>query len=159
MFIGIAGPMCAGKRTIADYLIAQHGFSRLRLRHVHTTSAGNNNRDALAAVETPGTTAPGDDHDKAVNGLSNGVKDLAVNGDGKGDVWFESMVEMTEFVTKRWREHFVTVDIWTQEDLEVVAKRPFFLLISVDAPITVRWNRFNKRSQHAFPSKAHVIDV
>ena len=158
MFIGIAGPICAGKRTIADYLIAQHGFSRLHLRHVHTTSAGNNNDDdALGGVETPGTTPP--DEDEAVSGVSNGIENLAVNGHGTGDVWFESMVEMTEFVTKRWRDHFVTVDIWTQEDLEVVAKRPFFLLISVDAPITIRWNRFTQRSQHASPSKPNGADV
>jgi len=159
MFIGIAGPICAGKRTIAEYLIAQHGFSRLHLRHPHTTSAGNNNDDAPGGAETPDTTSPDEDQDPATSAVSGGIKNLAVNGDGTGDVWFESMVEMTEFVTKRWRDHFVTVDIWTQEDLEVIAKRPFFLLISVDAPITVRWNRFNKRSQHASPSKPNVADV
>jgi dCMP deaminase len=129
MFIGIAGPICAGKRSIATFLIHNHGFTRLRLRHPHRSPNGD---DALDALDTP---------DDAVNGLANGVGGMHV-----ADVWFESMGEMAEFVTKRWREHFVTVDIWTEEDLEVIAKRPFFLLISVDAPITVRWNRFNKRS-------------
>jgi dCMP deaminase len=55
------------------------------------------------------------------------------------------MGEMVDYVTKRWRENFVTVDIWTEEDLEIIVKRPFFLLISVDAPISSRWKRFNER--------------
>jgi dCMP deaminase len=135
MFIGIAGPICAGKRSIAAFLIHNHGFTRLRLRHSHRTPAGD---EALDALDTP---------DDAVNGIANGVAGMDVAG-----VWFESMGEMADFVTKRWREHFVTVDIWTEDDLAVIAKRPFFLLISVDAPIIVRWSRFNKRS---LPSHTH----
>jgi dCMP deaminase len=148
MFIGIAGPICAGKRSIAAFLIHNHGFTRLRLRHPHRAPNGDG---ALDALDTPA--------DDAVNGLADGVRGMDV-----ADVWFESMGEMVEFVTKRWREHFVTVDIWTEEDLEVIAKRPFFLLISVDAPISVRWNRFNKRSlpSHNHPQDSNtdcVVDV
>ena len=76
--------------------------------------------------------------------ITNELKAMQVNG--ATDVWFESMTEMAEYVTKHWRENFVTVDIWTEENLDIVAKRPFFLLVSVDAPVTVRWKRFNLRS-------------
>ena len=125
MFIGIAGPICSGKRTIANFLVTNHDFTRLRLR-----------RDKISITGESETT-PVDD----IHNLSNGIKSL-----GNEDVWFESMGEMVDFVTKRWRENFVTVDIWTEEDLEIVIKRPFFLLICVDAPITVRWKRFYERS-------------
>src|SRR5208282_2987848 len=124
MFICIAGPICSGKRTIANFLITNHEFTRLRLRRDKTSPNGQ--------LET----SPVDD----IHNLSNGIQSL-----GNGDVWFESIGEMVDFVTKRWRENFVTVDIWTEEDLEIVIKRPFFLLVSVDAPITVRWKRFNER--------------
>jgi dCMP deaminase len=142
MFIGIAGPICAGKRSIAAFLIHNHGFTCLRLCHPHRTPTGDS---ALDALDAP---------DDAVNGCANGVGAMDV-----ADVWFESMAEMAEFVTKRWREHFVTVDIWTEDDLEVIAKRPFFLLISVDAPVTVRWNRFNKRSLplHNHPQILNIL--
>ena len=35
-------------------------------------------------------------------------------------------------------------------DVEIFSRRPFFLLISVDAPITVRWERFKNRSAAIF---------
>ena len=125
MFIGIAGPICSGKRTVANFLIGNHDFTRLRLRRDKISLTGESK------------TPPVDD----IQSLSNGIKSL-----GNEDVWFESMEEMVDFVTKRWRENFVTVDIWTEENLEIVIKRPFFLLVSVDAPVTVRWKRFNERS-------------
>jgi dCMP deaminase len=55
-------------------------------------------------------------------------------------------------VTKRWRSRFVTTDIPTEAVLDVLMRRPFFLLISVDAPLTVRWRRFQQRAA----SKANV---
>ena len=133
MFIGIAGPICSGKRTTADYLISNHKFVRLRLRQVDHCSSS---KDDFTGVCTP---APLDDQ---VHHLSNGIKDVHISD---GDVWFASMTEMADYVTIRWRENFVTEDIWTEDDLEIIAKRPFFLLISVDAPITIRWSRFNER--------------
>jgi dCMP deaminase len=129
MFIGIAGPICSGKRTIAEYLIQHHNFTRLRLHHPSATG--------LSSIEL-GTPAQTPDE---VQKLSNGLQSL-----GEHEVWFETMGEMVDFVTKRWKENFVTVDIWNEVDLELAIKRPFFLLISVDAPITIRWKRFQERS-------------
>ena len=95
--------------------------------------------------------------------LANGLQNVAINGpqtsQSDGDrpadlngIWFDTMAEMTDYVMKRWRQDFVTVDIWREEDLEVVAKRPFFLLVSVDAPIRIRWKRFIDRYQDPFLS-------
>lgn len=140
MFIGIAGPICSGKRTIANFLITNHEFTRLRLRHIANKCSSTDNLDALA-TSTPSTPPVVDD---GIHNLSNGVQNIQVNRNG-GEIWFESMEEMVDYVTKRWRQNFVTVDIWTVEDLEIIAKRPFFLLVSVDAPITIRWKRFNER--------------
>lgn len=52
---------------------------------------------------------------------------------------------LLDFVTKRWRERFVTTDIWDEGVLNVVYKRPLFMLVSVDAPVSVRWKRFAER--------------
>jgi dCMP deaminase len=79
------------------------------------------------------------------NSLDNGVRKLALKNSTADDLTFDSMNEMVEYVTKRWRENFVTVDIWNEKDLETAVKRPFFLLVSVDAPITIRWKRFRDR--------------
>jgi dCMP deaminase len=136
MFIGIAGPICSGKRTIANFLISNHNFIRLRLKIPQVKASST---DVFDAITTPTQTPPVDD----INDLTNGIQSAQVNGND--DVWFDSMGEMVDYVTKRWRENFVTVDIWTEEDLEIIVKRPFFLLISVDAPISSRWKRFNER--------------
>jgi len=134
MFVCIAGPICSGKQTIADFLIVNDNFTRLRLR--------GDKIPCNDALHTPVSTLPDD-------GQRNSIESIQINGND--DVWFDSVVEMLEYVTKRWRENFVTVDIWT-EDLDIFAKRPFFLLVSVDAPISVRWKRFNERFAR-LPSK------
>lgn len=48
---------------------------------------------------------------------------------------------MLDYATRSWRSNFVTTSLRTKEQLEVFAKRPFFLLLSVDAPLMTRWRR------------------
>ena len=54
---------------------------------------------------------------------------------------FESVDEMLEWVTERWRDDFVWPEVETFEDYEKVAKRPFFLLIELKAKFCDRLNR------------------
>lgn len=54
---------------------------------------------------------------------------------------------MLDYVTTRWQNRFVTTDIDTETILEVFARRPFFLMLSTDAPSTVRWQRFQDRAK------------
>lgn len=58
---------------------------------------------------------------------------------------FESADSFLDFVTKRWTERWVTTDIWDRSFLEKLLIRPFVLLISVDAPVGLRWQRFRER--------------
>jgi hypothetical protein len=59
---------------------------------------------------------------------------------------FESPLEMMEYVTLNWRRNFVTLALSiTDEELAVFSKRPFFLLVKVDAPIMTRWRRSQLR--------------
>jgi dCMP deaminase len=64
---------------------------------------------------------------------------------GEDSQYFADPEALLSFVTANWRERWVTTDIWDQHIVEVFSRRPFFLLISVDAPVTVRWERFKKR--------------
>ncbi|KAI9472877.1 deoxycytidylate deaminase [Zychaea mexicana] len=57
---------------------------------------------------------------------------------------FSSVEEMHNYVTDRWRENFVTCDIDGQ-NLSLLNKRPFFLLVSVEAPLSMRYQRFIER--------------
>ncbi|CAK7202775.1 Deoxycytidine monophosphate (dCMP) deaminase [Sporothrix eucalyptigena] len=106
MLIGICGSICAGKSTVAEYLVERHGFTRLSIR-----------------------------------------PDAEDSKDGSSTTTFASADAMLDFVTLRWRDRWVTTDIDSEAVLDVFSRRPFFLLISVDAPVAVRWRRAQRRAQ------------
>jgi dCMP deaminase len=58
---------------------------------------------------------------------------------------FANVDSLLDFVTLRWQERWVTTDIWDSEVVDTLLRRPFFLLVSVDAPVSVRWKRFTDR--------------
>ncbi|GBB98733.1 hypothetical protein RclHR1_03300013 [Rhizophagus clarus] len=97
MFVGIAGPICSGKHSIAKWLVTTRGFTLLSLKN--TEHYGFN----ALQFSTP--------------------KDLLF------------------YVTKNWIDNFVTCDIDNHKILELYRKRPFFLLLAVDSPITMRYQR------------------
>ena len=82
---------------------------------------------------------------------------------------------LLEFVTKHWQERYVTADLPTEAVLEMYSRRPFFLLLSIDAPLGVRFERFRAKTasttggagaaertslEHfAHMSDAHLYDV
>jgi dCMP deaminase len=113
--------ICAGKSAVALYLINEHGFRRLHL--ARKTPRPSIERSASNS-EIP------DDNDYHKDG---------------GVTSFPDAASLLDFVTANWRERWVTTDIWDEGIVDVLLGRPFSLLISVDAPITLRWERFKAR--------------
>ncbi len=74
---------------------------------------------------------------------------------------FETTGLLLEFATKRWQERWVTTHIWDASTLDSFIQRPFFLLVSVDAPVSLRWKRFADRLAikivHRFPKKKNLL--
>lgn len=65
---------------------------------------------------------------------------------------FSTVHDLLDYATKHWRENFVTSSIHDESVVDVLAHRPFFILIHVDAPVSVRWQRFRARcTQAALP--------
>lgn len=114
--------ICAGKHSVAEYLVQRHGFQRLR----------------LAGAPYPTINGSQDD-ELRLKGTS-----LELGSDS-GPLTFPTVEDMLEFVTPRWRQSWVTTDIWDVSTLERLLLRPFFLLVSVDAPVSLRWKRFRDR--------------
>ena len=121
MLIGLCGSISAGKRTVASYLVKQHGFVRLRLTPPSPTS------DLLNA--------------RAI------VTGSAANR--SEDYLFDTVDQLVEFITKRWQQLWVTTEVWNEDILEKLLRRPSFLLVSVDAPLSLRWQRCKSRSHFA----------
>ncbi|KAK5168864.1 Deoxycytidine monophosphate (dCMP) deaminase [Saxophila tyrrhenica] len=118
MLIGICGGICAGKHSVQDYLIEHHAFKPLRLQRTSSTPS----------VEKSASEAN-------VPGLGEDASALS----------FPSPEALLDFVTKHWQEHFVTTSIYDEHTVEIFANRPLFILVHVDAPISVRWQRFKNR--------------
>lgn len=104
--------ICAGKSTIAEYLVKHQGFKKLSLNRTASELADQNN-SKFSLLD--------------------------------GESIFENVYDLLDFVTKHWRERWVTTDIFDQNTLETFLRRPFFIFISVDAPISLRWNRWQAR--------------
>lgn len=71
---------------------------------------------------------------------------LAEEGEEQNPV-FTTTDSLLNFVTKHWRDRWVVADIPSESILEPYSRRPFFLLISVDAPLQVRWQRCQADAQ------------
>lgn len=54
---------------------------------------------------------------------------------------FASPGELLNYVTRQWRKNFVTADLTSSSLVGLFAKRPFFLLVNVDAPLLQRYRR------------------
>jgi dCMP deaminase len=140
----VAPGICAGKRTVAEYLAEHHGFTHLYLQQDITNA--NANADALRVVN--GTAQDyGEEGAKSTRLVPQINGTIKRNQPSTRDHTFTTADDLLEFVTKRWRERWVTTDIHTESILDKLLRRPFFILVSVDAPASVRWKRFQARLQ------------
>lgn len=139
MLIGISGNVCAGKSEVAKYLKFQ-GFQRL---YIHGTTPLTDYVPSASGSELQSESSE-----------PNTPNYEAEYGDRK----FGSAGELVDYVTKRWRKHFV-VDIQDLSTLEVLAKRPFFLHIAVDAPLMIRYERYKIRFRSKVPSLEEFVKM
>ena len=115
---------CAGKQTIANYLVENHAFIELRLARTAINSCPKKHAFEIQRLNQPSQES------KSVS----------------NDFYFYSVEALLDFVTKRWDQRWVIKEIQDDQLLEVLSRRPFFLFISVDAPLNLRWQRTRARS-------------
>ena len=58
---------------------------------------------------------------------------------------FANVETLMNFVTQHWKERWVTTDIRDHSDLRHLSRRPAFILVGMDAPVSVRWHRQKER--------------
>ncbi|KAF8464400.1 cytidine deaminase-like protein [Kalaharituber pfeilii] len=137
MLIGLCGGLCAGKHEVANFLVQEHNFQVLTLKtpalELTRTQASQNDDD--------------DDDDNAFISRDGIVSSTVFDENGRGAICFFSAEDLLDYVTKRWRDRFVTTDIREETVLELLLQRPFFILVSVDAPVSVRWKRYKDRCE------------
>lgn len=136
---------------MAQYLVEHHGFKHLYLQPQATNSQAVASEDSPEGASSPSPST-------SLTGALSSSESVAKNGSPSRfdasfalrphnqPLSFATPEDMLEFVTKRWRTRYVTIDIPTESALDVFIRRPFFMLLSIDAPLTVRWRRFKQRS-------------
>lgn len=65
--------------------------------------------------------------------------------DSEKQLFFASFEGLLDFVTRRWNQQWVIADVWEERLLDALLQRPFFLLVSIDAPVSLRWKRYKNR--------------
>ncbi|PNS16112.1 hypothetical protein CAC42_4513 [Sphaceloma murrayae] len=131
MLIGICGGLCAGKNSVADYLIEKHGFTPL-------------------SIERPASTPS----------VEKSASDTSLRSTSPKPLSFTTPEALLDHVTASWTTNFVTTSLYSQHILDVLSRRPFFILISVSAPITIRYLRFRARCEslsHPPPSLEQFV--
>lgn len=126
-----------------------HGFTRLYLDDVGPAQSNGDGEAGLNSLAGASDTSNGPNlngtsktlvarrHDASFS-LQSGQKPPAAHT-------FATAEELLSFVTLRWRQRFVTTAVRSEAELDIYQRRPFFLLVSVDAPLTVRWARYQER--------------
>lgn len=81
---------------------------------------------------------------------------------GMIDYRFEDVEEAMQFVMENWRRDICIEPICHWHEYKAMERRPFFLLISLDAPLTVRHRRFESgnlsRDALSFENFVHLND-
>ena len=66
-----------------------------------------------------------------------------VHGEPQSEHEFNCAAQVLDFVICQWKNNFVLTGIEKSSDWKVLLKRPFFLLIGVECPVGVRFQRGN----------------
>ncbi|KAJ8605045.1 hypothetical protein MRB53_041557 [Persea americana] len=118
MLIGICGGICAGKATVQQYLIEKHGFTPIKIPRIDVTPSVEKSASEAHVPSPVPTPQP---------------------------LTYPDVNSLLDFVTANWQKPFVTTSIYSKEVAEILSRRPFFILLHIDAPISIRWQRFKTR--------------
>ncbi|PYI19757.1 deoxycytidylate deaminase [Aspergillus japonicus CBS 114.51] len=122
MLIGLCGGICSGKHAVAEYLIREEGFQLLELKRGEATGTLDESEYLNQSQLSP-----------------------RKESHPSSEFVFENAEALLDFVTQRWQGLWVTTEIWESSVLDRFLQRPFFLLVSIDAPVSLRWKRFVDR--------------
>lgn len=136
MFIGVSGTLCSGKSDILKYLLINDFKCVILKTNEELDDIFNVNREKFendiilylkqnislgSEVQTP-----------------NNLEQIR----SKYFKYFNTLNELMDFVTVNWKKNYVITNLESEKILNQLSIRPFFLHISIDAPIFFRYKRY-----------------
>jgi dCMP deaminase len=123
MFIALVGLPCSGKDTVARYLVSRHAFRRVRIFSRQKIDASNHS-----------------------NNPNNDVARDVDDDDDDDDNVFPDAPTLLAYATRNWTSRLVTTDLVDSDELESFLKRPWVLLVAVEARASLRFERAKSKS-------------
>lgn len=63
----------------------------------------------------------------------------------RDELTFSTVEALLEYATRNWQTNLATISIHDETVVDSLSGRPFFILLHIDAPLTLRWQRFKDR--------------
>ncbi|KAK8869968.1 hypothetical protein IAR55_000538 [Kwoniella newhampshirensis] len=152
MLIAIIGTPSSGKNTILEYLDKKYGFKRIGLDQPAGIQDGSKLNGAELdvpinelKVTCSSSTPPLESPSISPASSASASASASSSSSSSSSLTFPGSASMLDYVTRNWLAHNVTTDLRSYEDIEPFMKRPFFLLVSVDGPLRVRYEREKAR--------------
>ncbi|KAI9004049.1 cytidine deaminase-like protein [Gaertneriomyces semiglobifer] len=137
MLIGITGPSCSGKHCVAEYLVSRHNFVELVIQR----SANDGFKADRSSSSSLSSSPSSNEYLKPT----------------QGPIHFQTVDDVLEFVTDTWSRNFVLI-ITRPAEWFVLNKRPFALLVAVDAPVGLRFRRWRRDGRGEDPERFMDLD-
>ncbi|KAF8225114.1 hypothetical protein L208DRAFT_1368539 [Tricholoma matsutake] len=163
MLIAIVGTHCAGKSTVEDYFVSRQGFRSVRIISPNNAGPQSDSVEVLIptsdsdlALSDPTLStydSNGSTHDDAR--LADFSTKILLSSDSRvvkteRSLCFSSAQDFLDYATKHWQHNLVTVDLRTRHLVEMFIRRPFLMVLNVDAPMYERFLRSKSKSLEEF---------
>ncbi|KAJ2008692.1 hypothetical protein H4R26_000011 [Coemansia thaxteri] len=126
--------IASGKEEVANYLVHQLAFTRLYL--------SKDQPDPSVSIQNGGVHSCTDSNEPRV---------------------FATVKLLLNYITPRWRQNYVSTDITSPVDLYLMWKRPFAMVVGIDAPTSIRYKRYCAKAHasllHPPLTLAQFIDI
>jgi hypothetical protein len=86
-----------------------------------------------------------------------GTSKFELDSSRNAQLCFSNVEEILDYTTQHWRTNFVTESLTLKEEIDPFIIRPFFMLVSVDAPLLHRFRRSPRSNLEDFVREDDVL--